>query len=223
MRSLSTFNGLTLTHIIADELGSLRGGGLSGGAALGDLALSGSLVLVDALLEESAVGSSISLALLQSSDLLLDALSLSAESDGSDKALDVGALGVLLAVLLLDLARDDILADIISLGEVEELADLGGTLGAEALRHGGVGDTLDLVVALLHDDEVEHRQIGADDAAADRLALSLTSAASAVAGEAVLEEEAHAGVGEHTLLHGEALLVVTASDLEDLKPHRIEH
>ena len=47
----------------------------------------------------------------------------------------------------------------------------------------------------------------------DGLALALTSAAGAVAGVAVGEEQAHTGRVHDTLLHGEALLVVAAGDL----------
>lgn len=49
-----------------------------------------------------------------------------------------GRLGVGLGTLLLlgdDLAADDVLAHIVFFGEVEELADLGRTLGTEAGQH----------------------------------------------------------------------------------------
>jgi len=80
----------------------------------------------------------------------------------------------------------------------------------------GVGEAGQLGVALLDDGESEDSKVGGDDAATDGLALALTSAAGAVAGVAVGEEQAHTGRVHDTLLHGEALLVVAAGDLEDV-------
>jgi hypothetical protein len=105
---------------------------------------------------------------------------------------------------------------IVILAEAEESADLGSTLGTEALGVDGVGDAGDVLLALLDDGESEDGQVHADDAAADRLALALTGAAGAVAGVAVGEEEADTGRVHDTLLHGETLLVVATSDAEDV-------
>lgn len=41
--------------------------------------------------------------------------------------------------------------DIILLAETEEAADLGGTLGTEALRLNGIGEAWDVLLALLDD------------------------------------------------------------------------
>ena len=128
-------------------------------------------------------------------------------------------LGVGLRVLLLgalDFSPDDVLADVILLGEVEELADLGRPLGTETLGEDVVGQAGDLVLALLDDHEGEDSDVRADDAAADGLALALAGAAGAVARVAVREEEADTVGEEDALLHGEALLVVAASDAEDV-------
>ena len=105
---------------------------------------------------------------------------------------------------------------IIILGEAEELADLGGALGAEALGVNDVGDAGDVGVALLDDAEGQHRQVHGDDAAADRLALALAGAAGSVAGVALGEQQAHTGWVHHTLLHGKTLLVVATGDAEDV-------
>lgn len=134
----------------------------------------------------------------------------------SDQSLDLRGLEDGLLAILGDLAADDVLADIISLLEVEELADLGRALGTQAAGLLRVGQTLDLGLALLDDDEVEHGEIGGDDAAAGRLALALTALADAVAGHAIAEEQAHALSGQHSLLHGETLLVVSSRDLEHI-------
>lgn len=105
---------------------------------------------------------------------------------------------------------------IVILGEAEELADLGGALGAEALGVDDVGQAGDVGLALLDDGEGKDGEVHADDAATDGLALALTGAAGAVAGVAVGEEEADTGRVHDTLLHGETLLVVAAGDLEDV-------
>lgn len=163
-----------------------------------------------------------------------------------NQTLDLWCLGVwLLALTLwLDLAADDELANlveefplagrfshsvpfartgdedgqtyIIILGEAKELADLGGALGAETLGVDGVGDTWDVLLALLDDGEGEDGEVHGDDAAADGLALALAGAAWAVAGVAVGKEEADTGWVHDTLLHWEALLVVSTGDLEDV-------
>jgi hypothetical protein len=105
---------------------------------------------------------------------------------------------------------------IIFLAEAEEAADLGGTLGAKTLGVDGVGKTGDVLVALLDDAESEDGEVHADNATANRLPLALTSAAGAVAGVAIGEEEADTGWVHDTLLHGETLLVVASGDPEDV-------
>jgi hypothetical protein len=140
------------------------------------------------------------------------------ETDGSNETLDFGSLGVGLGIGLLrdDLTADNILANIVLLAQVEELADLGGTLRAQSLGEDVVGQTRDVVFALLDDNQGEDSDIGADDAATNRLALALTSAARAVARVAVGKEETDTVGEEDTLLHGETLLVVTTSNAENV-------
>lgn len=105
---------------------------------------------------------------------------------------------------------------IVILAEAEEAADLGGTLGSEALGVDDVGQAGDVVIALLDNGESEDGQVHADDAATDRLSLALTSAAGAVAGVTVGEQKADTGRVHDTLLHGETLLVVSTGDTEDV-------
>ena len=128
-------------------------------------------------------------------------------------------LGVWLRVLLLlalDLPPDDVLANIVLLGEVEELADLRRPLGTETLGKNVVGKTGDVVLALLDDHQGEDSDVRADDATTDGLALALARAAGSVAGVAVREEETDTVRKENTLLHGETLLVVSTADTEDV-------
>ena len=75
---------------------------------------------------------------------------------------------------------------------------------------GGRGRTL------LDDDEVQHAEVGVDDAAVDGLATALARPAHAVTGVALGEEEADTPSRQHALLHREALLVVTPRD-----PHHV--
>jgi len=71
------------------------------------------------------------------------------------QALDLGGLGVLLSVLGGDLPADNALADIFILIEPPELADLVGPLGSETEVLVGVGETFDLGITELGDDQVE--------------------------------------------------------------------
>ena len=128
-------------------------------------------------------------------------------------------LGVRLRILLLgalDLATDNVLPDIVLLGKVEEATDLSRTLGTEALGEHGVGQSWDLLLALLDDDDGQDRDIGADNATTDRLAAALACAADAVARVAVRKQELDTVGQEDTLLHRETLLVISAGDAEHI-------
>lgn len=151
---------------------------------------------------------------------LLDgqAMALALECDGGDQALDLGGLPLAAATFLLggNLAADDELADIVLLAQVEELADLAGTLGAETAGHSRVSEPRDGGLAGLHDNEGKGGNIGSDNATTDRLAAALTRATGAVARVANGEEEAGTLVQQNTLLHGETLLIVTTGNLQDV-------
>ncbi len=73
---------------------------------------------------------------------------------------------------------------IVILAEAEEAADLGSTLGTEALGVDDVGKTGEFAVALLDDGEGKDSQVHADDATTDGLSLALTGTAGSVAGVA---------------------------------------
>ena len=83
-----------LPKVLTQRLSSLDDLGASGRPSLADLALSGGLLLGQALLQQGAVGSGIGLALLQSRHLGGQALSLPAQSHGGYQALDLGALWI---------------------------------------------------------------------------------------------------------------------------------
>lgn len=105
---------------------------------------------------------------------------------------------------------------IVILAEGEEAADLGGALGSETLGVDDVGQAGDVGITLLDDSEGEDGQVHADDAATDGLPLALTSAAGAVAGVTLGEQESDTGRVHDTLLHGETLFVVSTGDAEDV-------
>lgn len=136
----------------------------------------------------------------------------------SDQSLDLGCLEDLLAGLGGDWPPDDVLPDVVLLAQVEQLPDLAGPLGSEPAWLGslGGGQSLDLLLALLHHHQVQHGQVGRDDAAAGGLALALTSLATPVAQHALSHQYAHPASGEYALCHAEALLVVAAADAEDI-------
>jgi hypothetical protein len=187
----------------------------AGRAALGELRSSRLLLLGKSLLHKGSVGGLLELGVLKSGLGLGHTNSLTGKSDRGDQALDLGSLGHGLAVLLKGAGNHE-LSQIIGLLEVKKSTDLGSTLGAEAAGGADVSHIGDLGIALLLDHEVEDGDVGAHNAAADGLALAGTHTAGSVAGKAVAEEKADASVGEYTLLHGEALLVITTGDAEDL-------
>jgi hypothetical protein len=141
------------------------------------------------------------------------------ETNGGDKALDFGSLGVGLRVLIflaLHFATNDVLADIVLLREVEEPPDLGRSLRAKPLREDSVGEAGNLLLTLLHDDEREYRNVRADNAASNRLAFALAGATRAIARITIGEEEADTVGKENTLFHWEALLVISTSDADNV-------
>ena len=73
-------------------------------------------------------------------------------------------------------------------------------------------------LTLLDNDQVEHTEVLGHDASPHGLspALSPSAAIPAEAGVAWGHEEAHTTGYQHTLLHGEALLVLATHDLEDV-------
>jgi len=205
--------GISLDGLLNRSTGLARGDGLAG--------------LLSVLGEQLAVLSLILLGL--DSLLLLEGVEATAAllTLGGHETLDVrrlgcallGSLGLALLCLLLldDAATDDVLAGVVLLVEVEHLADLVGTLGSEALGLEVIRDSVDLGLAALDDDQIEDGNIGSDDAAADGLATTLAiETLGNVATRVLVQEKAHTLLLEHTLHHGEALLVRATLDLDDV-------
>lgn len=123
-----------------------------------------------------------------------------------DQSLNLGGLGVRLGVWVLgtlDFTTHDKLADIIFLGQVEESSNFSGSLGAETTRKDGVGQSGDVVLALLDDDEGQGGNVGGDDATADRFTLALTNTTGAEARVTLAEQQANSLGCQDTLLHRE--------------------
>ena len=140
---------------------------LAGGAGL--------LLLLLQLLHALLVGSGLLARVLASQ--LHGALvgTLVAETQVGHQTLDLGRLVALVAVVL-ELAAHHELADVVLLAQTEQLADVARTLRTQAagLRGGLVGQTRNLLLALLHDHQVQNADVGTHDAATHGLALTLT-------------------------------------------------
>jgi hypothetical protein len=134
----------------------------------------------------------------------------------SNEALNLGSLEVGLLAVLGDLTTNDILSNIIRFLQVEQFADLGSSLGAQAAGLGSVGKSGNLAFTLGDNNQVQDSQISTNDAAADGLALAHTRSALAEARMSSAKEEADASVAEDTLLHGKPLFIVSSGDAENV-------
>ena len=131
-------------------------------------------------------------------------VSLPLQPHGGDEPLDLGGLGVRLAFILAgNLTSDDELPDVVLLAQVEEPPDLGSPLGSKTLGEDGVGQTGDLLLTLLDDDDGEDGNVGVDDASTNGLALALAVTTGTVTRVAVREEKTDTVRQEDTLLHRE--------------------
>jgi hypothetical protein len=134
------------------------------------------LLLLDVLGEELLVLLSLELGSSPASlGLSLDG-GFAAETGLGDHALDLGGL-VESLVATLDLTLHNVVADIVLLlVKSEALDNVSTTLGTEAVGTGDVGDTVDLLLALLDNTEEDGSKIGGSDATTDGLALALSDA-----------------------------------------------
>lgn len=214
---------LLLDDLLLDDwlLGLLDLRGLSGDLVL----LSSGLLLGHPGVVHLLVAGSGSDSALPSADLVLLVDALPSQSLFGDESLDLGGLlpeGGLGVLLALEGSPDHVLLDecggvgSVTLGDVVELADVGGSLGAESAGLDFVSESRDLLLALLGDGAGEHLDVGADDAAANGLPFALSLAGGSVAGGAGGEQELDSAVGEDALFHGEPVAVEATGDLEDV-------
>merc|ERR1719273_642692 len=109
------------------------------------------------------------------------------EHHRGDEALHLGRRKLLLLSVLKGKGPlNDILADVILLGQVEKLPDLARTLGSQPARDRVVGQSGNLSLSLLDDGHGKDREVAVDDAPADRLPLALSILAGPVAGSSLL-------------------------------------
>jgi len=159
------------------------------------------------------------LTLLGATLLQSHAVTLTLEHNGGDQTLDLGRLVVVLGLAVLLLAvglLDDVLPHVVLLGQVEELADLGGALGTAHAGHVAVGQPGNVDISFLDDHEGKYGHVAIHDAPTDRLSSALSIATWPVARVALGEQESNASLGQHALLHGESLLVVAAGNADDV-------
>lgn len=71
-------------------------------------------------------------------------------------------------------------------------------------------------LTLPDDDQVEDAEVSVDDAAADGFAFALSGATWPVARVTLAEQQTHTAVGQNTLLHGEALLIISSTDAHNV-------
>ncbi len=71
-------------------------------------------------------------------------------------------------------------------------------------------------VTLLDDSKSEGRNIGANNAASNRLLLSFTRSSGSVGGVSFRHEESGSALDEDTLLHCEAVLIISSGDFKDI-------
>ena len=88
-------------------------------------------------------------------------LPLALDPGGSNETLDLGGLGAgLLSVLLGKGSVDNVLSDIVLLGQVEKLPDLSDPLGSQSARCGGVGESWDLLFSLADNNQIQNTEMG---------------------------------------------------------------
>merc|ERR1719359_1813070 len=90
------------------------------------------------------------------------------------------ALNLRRLLLLSSLSADNILADVVLLGQVEHLADVRSALRTEAPGLVVIRKPRDLLLAFLRHDELHDSEIRRRDATPNALALALTLAAGAI-------------------------------------------
>jgi len=79
-----------------------------------------------------------------------------------------------------------------------------------------ISDARDVLIADLDNGKSQHREVHPDNAATDRLPLSLAIASRSVARVAFGEQQSDTGRMQDTLLHRETLLVVSAGDTDNI-------
>ena len=99
----------------------------------------------------------------------------------------------------MNFTSDNEFSHVVLLCQIEELANLARSLGAETFGVSDVGEAGDIGITLLDDNDGKDGEIRTDNTAADRLAFALSGTAWAVAGVAFGEEKTDTGGMQNTL------------------------
>merc|ERR1719431_953565 len=139
-------------------------------------------LLLLSLCQDLAVLSSSKAGLLLTSPLNSNQVSSSLQDRRSNKTLNLGRLVLLGLSFLQRLGSfNDVLAHIIFPGQVEKLADLGGTLGSKSSWDGVVGQAGNFSLALLDDTHGNYAHVSVNNTSPHRLAFPLSLPAGTVA------------------------------------------
>lgn len=142
------------------------------------------------------------------------------QSQRSHKPLDLRCLAPLLACGRYKAATIgvDVFPHIILLGEIEELANFGGSLRTPHSGLLNISESRQVIITLLDDNQVQHREVWANDASPHGLTppLPVAPPVSPEARDPSVHQELHTALSENSLLHWETLLVAASHDLEDI-------
>jgi len=191
-------------------------GGLSGRSSLGDEGTASLSLLGVSLSNELLVGGGFFLVSEDRSHLFGLAGTLALQGQWGHQSLNLRSLVAALALLGGKGTTNDVLADIVFLGQVEQFADVVGTLGTETTRDGVVGESFDGVFTDLCDNQVQDGNVVSDDASTDGLALALSGTSLSVGLVSLLAQKTDTGVGQDTLTHRETLFVISSTNAEDI-------
>ena len=106
--------------------------------------------------------------------------------------------------------------NIILLSQTKESPDLGSPLWSQPVGVVDIGQPWEIALALLNDHQGQDSEVHANDAPPNRLPLPLTGTPWSVARVALRQQKLNTGRVHDTLFHGETLLVVPSSNLENV-------
>lgn len=101
-----------------------------------------------------------------------------------------------------------------SIFDTEETSDLGCTFRLVSVWNVDISETLDLLILSINQDDIQGVQVRADNTAADRLTLWLSSTTLAEAFATLAKDKAYTSGLQNALEHREALTIVTTSDFD---------
>merc|ERR1719223_1753468 len=162
--------------LFGSELGTL-----AGRSPLGNERTTSLLLFSSSLCNKLAVCSSFFLVSEDGLDLGSLSRTFTLKLDRSHKTLNFRCLANGHSLLVGEGSGDDVLTDIVFLGEVEEFTDVVGTLRTKTTWDGIVSESSYFFVSNLGDNQVEDGNVLCDDASTDRLTFALSAYTRSVA------------------------------------------